>query len=112
MHPIENLASSLHREFPSSEYHLEVPLNGGNASAWLDFREGAHHVVVEYRRDGKIGVTLLAESSENPAADTFAATGEFLASEEDAQRRVVELLTAAELLAGSAVPLPGAALTR
>lgn len=112
MHPIENLASSLHREFPSSECHLEVPLNGGNASAWLDFREGEHHVVIEYRRDGKIGVTLLAESSGNPAADAFAATGEFLASNDDAQRRVVELLATAELLVGSAVPLLGDSLTR
>lgn len=112
MHPIENLASSLHREFPSSQYHLEVPVNGGAASAWLDFRDGERHIVVEYRRDGKIGVTLLAETSENPLAGAFVATGELLASEGDAQRRVVELLTTTGSLAGSSVGLPGAMLPR
>ncbi len=112
MHPIENLASSLRREFPSSQYHLEVPVNGGVASAWLDFRDGERHIVVEYRRDGKIGVTLLPEASENPLADAFVATGELLASEGDAQRRVVELLTTTGSPAGSSVDLPRAVLTR
>ncbi len=106
MHPIENLASSLHREFPSSKYHLEVPVNGGNASAWLDVRHGERHVVVEYRRDGTIGVTLLPED-----AAVFVETAEVVTSSGDAQRRIAELLTA-DSLAQPSVGLPGAALTR
>jgi hypothetical protein len=72
MRRIEELAARLQAEFPSAVFRLDMPRNGGSASAWLDVELGGRQVAIEGRRTGQFGISFVPDQKADPLVGLFA----------------------------------------